>query len=75
MRDLRRYARQTTTRLFIGFVVILFTVGLGLVYVVYGPGGALFGLVCLLLGLAPLMLIWLALGLLDWIARRANQDG
>jgi hypothetical protein len=74
MRDLSRYARQTTTRLIIGFIVILFTVGLGLVYIFYGQGGALLGLLCLLLGLAPLLLIWLVLGLLDWVTRIASRD-
>jgi hypothetical protein len=74
MRDLRRYARQTNTRLFFGFLLILLIVGLGLIGIIYGPQGALFGLVCLAAGLAPLLLIWLALLLIEWIARRANRD-
>lgn len=74
MRDLRRYSRQTTVRLVAGFVVILFVVGLGLVYWLYGPQGALFGLGCLLAGLSPLVLIWLALALVEWISKRANEE-
>lgn len=74
MRDLRKYSRQTTFRLVAGFVLILFVVGLGLVYVIYGRDGALFGLICLLAGLSPLVLIWLALLAIEWISRRANPD-
>jgi hypothetical protein len=74
MRDLRRYARQTNTRLFVGFLLILVFVGLGLIAIIYGPQSALFGLVCLAAGLAPLILIWLALLLIEWIARRANPE-
>lgn len=74
MRDLRRYSRQTTVRLVAGFVVILFVAGLGLVYWLYGPQGALFGLGCLLAGLSPLVLIWLALALVEWISKRANEE-
>jgi len=74
MRDLRRYARQTNSRLFVGFLLILVIVGLGLIAVIYGPEGALFGLVCLAAGLAPLVLIWLALLLLEWITKKANSD-
>lgn len=72
-RDLRRYAQQTHVRLIIGGVLLLFLVGDGLIYVIYGKGAATFGFVCLLAGMAPLLLIWLALTLLDWIVRRANR--
>lgn len=74
MRDLRRYARQTNTRLFIGFLLILVIVGLGLIAIFFGPESALFGLLCLAAGLAPLVLIWLALLVIEWIARRANSE-
>jgi hypothetical protein len=74
MRDLRRYARQTNARLFIGFIVILFGVGLGLIYVIFGAGAALMGAVCLLAGLAPLGLIWAVLWGIDLAVRRANRD-
>jgi hypothetical protein len=74
MRDLRRYARQTNVRLFLGFFVILVFVGLGLIWIIYGTGGAVFGLVCLAAGLAPLLLIWLFLLFLEWIVKRSNPD-
>jgi TM2 domain-containing membrane protein YozV len=72
-RDLRRYARQTNWRLLAGFIALLFIVGDGLIYVLYGAGAAVTGLLCLLAGLAPLLVIWLFLALLDWVARRANE--
>ncbi|HSB66140.1 MAG TPA: hypothetical protein VLD65_06145 [Anaerolineales bacterium] len=72
-RDLRRYAQQTHVRLILGGILLLFLVGDGLIYLIYGKGAATFGFVCLLAGMAPLLLIWLALTLLEWIARRANR--
>jgi hypothetical protein len=73
-RDLRRYARQTNVRLFLGFILLLFVVGIGLIYVYYGPGAAVMGVLCVIAGLAPLLLIWLALWGIEWIVRRANPD-
>lgn len=72
--DLRRYARQTNVRLFAGFLLILFVVGDGLIYVFYGSGAALMGLVCILGGLVPLVLVWLAFVLIDAVVRRANRE-
>lgn len=68
-RDLRHYARQTNLRLIIGFILLLFVVGDGLIYIFYGRNAALMGLLCLLAGLSPLVLILLTLWLIDWIAR------
>jgi hypothetical protein len=73
-RDLRRYASQTNLRLGIGGIVLLFVVGDGLIYIIYGREAALMGLLCLLLGLAPLVLIWFALVGLDWVVKRAGRD-
>jgi hypothetical protein len=73
-RDLRRYARQTNARLFIGFVLILFLIGDGLIYLIYGPRAALMGLLCLGMGLAPLLIIVLFLSLLDWLVQRENKQ-
>lgn len=71
-RDLRAYARQTNVRLAIGAFVLLFGVGLGLIYLVYGPGAAGVGLLCLLGSLVPIVLILLFLYGIDWIMRRAR---
>ena len=73
-KDLRRYAKQTNTRLIVGGILILFLLGDGLIYVFYGGGAAMMGLVCLSAGLLPLLLIWLALAMLDWFSRKANSD-
>lgn len=74
MRDLRRYARQTNVRLGAGAFLLLFVVGLGLIYVIYGSGAAVMGFLCLLAGLSPLVLIFISLEFLDWIQKRANRD-
>jgi hypothetical protein len=74
MRDLRNYARQTNVRLGVGAFLLLFVVGVGLIYLIYGPGAAMMGMVCLLAGLTPLVLIFLAFVVLDWIQKRANRD-
>jgi hypothetical protein len=73
-RDLRRYARQTTTRLLVGGVLILFVVGDGLIYLFYGRQAALMGLLCLATGLAPFLLVWLVLAFMGWIVARANRE-
>lgn len=73
-RDLRDYARQTTIRLLIGGILLLFIVGDGLVYWIYGPSAALMGLLCLGAGLFPVLLIFLVLNFLDWIVKRANRE-
>ncbi len=73
-RDLRRYARQTNLRLIVGALALLFFVGDGLIYLIYGPAAALTGLLCLLGGLLPVVLVILALALLDWMTRRANSE-
>jgi len=74
MRDLRKYAQQTNVRLGVGAFLLLFVVGLGLIYMIYGSGAAIMGLLCLLAGITPLVLIALSLAVLDWIYKRANRD-
>jgi hypothetical protein len=71
-RDLRQYARQTSFQLIVGFLVLLFIVGDGLIYLFYGRNAAIMGLICILAGLSPLVLIFLALWFIDWISR-SNQ--
>ncbi len=72
-RDLREYARQTNIQLAAGAFVLLFGVGLLLIYLIYGPGAAGVGLLCLLGGLVPIVLILLALFGIDWIVKRARS--
>jgi membrane protein implicated in regulation of membrane protease activity len=73
-RDLRKYARQTNFRLIAGALLLLFLVGDGLIYLIYGRGAALMGLFCLLAGLTPVVLTVLILVFMDWVAKRANRD-
>jgi hypothetical protein len=73
-RDLRDYARQTNVRLIIGGLLLLFLVGDGLIYFIYGPAAAVSGLLCIGVGLIPVILIFLVFVVMDWIVKRANRD-
>jgi len=73
-RDLRKYARQTNVRLGIGMGILLFVVGIALIYVIYGKSAAVAGMVCLVGALVPIGLIAFALWVLDWIQKRANRS-
>lgn len=64
IRDLREYTRKTETRLIIGFLVLVFLIGDGLIFYFYGKGAGLVGLVCLLGALVPVGLTVLFL----WVA-------
>lgn len=71
-RDLRRYSRQTSINLFIGFILLLLVGGGGLVYLIYGASALPTYLLCLFAGLAPLLLIGLALLAIQWLADRGG---
>jgi hypothetical protein len=73
-KDLRKYAKQTNMRLIIGGLLLLFVVGLGLIYIFYGPQAASMGLICLLAGLVPLFLIWLMFFILEFITKRVQDQ-
>ncbi len=73
-RDLRRYARQTNVRLIAGALLLLFVVGDGLIFLIYGAGPALMGLLCLGAGLVPIGLSVLVLWLLGWISKHADRS-
>ena len=73
-RDLRQYARQTNFRLVVGFFLVLFIIGNGLIYMFLGREAAIMGLICLVAGIAPIILILLALWIIDWIVRRNNPE-
>lgn len=72
--DLRRYTSQTTVRLILGAVVLLFVVGLGLIWLFYGLGAALMGLLCMLGALIPIGLIWLFMIGLDLLVKKLNEE-
>jgi hypothetical protein len=73
-RDLRKYARNTNIQLLIGFLLLLVIVGGSLIYIFYGLQGTIFGLLCLLAGISPLLLIGLILKGMEWIVNRANNE-
>jgi hypothetical protein len=73
-RDLRRYASQTQARLIVGALALLFIVGDGLIYIIYGPPAALMGLICLGAGLLPVIVIVLILWGIDMVVKRANKE-
>jgi len=73
-RDLRKYARQTNIRLAVGAILVLFIIGDGLIYLFYGGSAAVMGILCLLGGMVPVVLVLLVFQLIDWIQKRANRD-
>lgn len=73
-RDLRRYARQTTIRLIIGAILLIFLVGGGLILYFYGSGALAMGILCFITGLTPVVLIILILTLLEWIVKRERNN-
>jgi hypothetical protein len=72
-RDLRDYARRTNVRLAAGAFLLLFIVGLGLIYLFYGKAAAGFGFLCLLAGLLPIGLILLVFVLLERIMKSVGR--
>ena len=73
-RDMRKYARQTNIRLILGGLLLMILIGEGLILVFYGRSAALSGLICMGLGLAPLILIWVTLWGLGKITERAFRQ-
>ncbi len=68
--DYRRRRKQDDRNLFLAVILFLLIVGGGLIYIFYGLGGLLTGMVCLLAGVAMLTLLWL---ILTGIERWANR--
>ena len=74
IRDLREYTRNTLARLIIGFLVLTFLVGVGLIYLFYGKGAALLGLACMMGGLLPVGLIVIFLGITDRLVKNRAKS-
>ena len=53
----------------IGLLILVFTIGLILIYILYGKEAALVGLLCLAGILVPILLILLVLYLIERIAK------
>jgi hypothetical protein len=73
-RDLRSYAKDTNVRLIAGALLLLFIVGDGLIWLIYGFGAAVMGLLCMLGAFVPIGMILLFLKLIDWVMKRADRD-
>jgi hypothetical protein len=72
--DLRHYAHQTRTRLFAGMFILVYIIGEGLIYLLFGKNAALMGLICLLGALVPISIIVLILAIMEWIVKRIDTD-
>lgn len=72
MRDLREYARQTNVRLALGAFILLFVIGVGLIWAIYGEGAAGLAFTCLLAALFPVILILAIFLGIEWILKRAR---
>jgi len=72
MRDLREYSKQTNVRLALGAFILLFIVGLGLIWLIYGGNAAGMGFICLLAALFPVILILFIFVAIDWILSRVR---
>ncbi len=67
-RDLREYSRKTDRRLLVGFLLLLFLVGEGLIYLFYGQWAAFLGLFCLLGVGLPALTVWGVIVLMEKIS-------
>ena len=72
VRDLRKYTKQTNVRLILGAFILLFIVGVGLIWLIYGGQAAGMGLMCLMAAVFPVILILLIFLFIDWILSRAG---
>ncbi|HEX6270775.1 MAG TPA: hypothetical protein VFZ43_11095 [Anaerolineales bacterium] len=72
MKDLREYARQTNVRLALGAFILLFVVGVALIWLFYGEDAAGLGFICLLAALFPVILILFVFVAIEWIMKRAR---
>ena len=71
-KDLRKYSRDTNVRLALGAFILLFVVGVGLIWAIYGQGAAGMGFLCLLAALLPVILILAIFLAIEWILKRAR---
>ncbi len=72
--ELDKYSKQTNRRLVIGFIIILLIIGDGLIYLFYGKGSAISGLICIGAGFVPIIFIWASLQVVEKIAKRSRVD-
>lgn len=68
LRDPRKHAAQTQTRMVIGLFGLCLTLGLGLIGWFYGSNAALLGLLCLAGGVLVVLIIILILHLVERVS-------
>ncbi|OGO20879.1 MAG: hypothetical protein A2Z14_04090 [Chloroflexi bacterium RBG_16_48_8] len=73
-RDLRKYSSTTQKRLVFGVVLLVFILGDGLIYWIYGEQAGWMALICTGLGLVPVLLIGGLLWLLGWFVGSVNGE-
>lgn len=66
--DLRRHREMTDRNLLIGFFAVLFIVGGGLIWLMYGGGAMAMGLVCMMAGAMLTGLVLLIMLGLQWVS-------
>jgi hypothetical protein len=67
-----RFARTTEGQLVVGFFVLLYVVGGGLIWGFYGSGGAILGWACMTGGLLAFLLLYGLVSLIGWWANRED---
>ncbi len=72
MRDLREYSKQTNVRLALGAFILLFVIGVGLIWFIYGGSAAGMAFTCLLAALFPVILILAIFVGIEWILKHAQ---
>ena len=66
----RKYTRNLDLRLFLGFAILLYVVGGGLIWFFYGPPAMLLGALCITAGLGMIGLLY---GLVTLVGRWAGE--
>ena len=72
MKDLREYSKETNVRLVLGAFILLFVIGVGLIWLIYGGNAAGMAFTCLLAALFPVILILGIFLAIEWILKRAR---
>lgn len=68
--DPLRYVRTTEGQLVVGFFVLLYVVGGGLIWLFYGQRGAFVGWLCMTGGLLVFLLLYGLMALVGWWANK-----
>ena len=69
----RAHRARTERNLLLGFFGLLFVVGGGLIWYLYGGGAAALGVACIALGAVLVGLLWLLMRGLEWLSERWEE--